>query len=136
MIDTKELKEENKLWHQEHATWVAEVEQWQHKTQRLIALLYMLDSALPEHSAMLTKHVSLIEQHEKLVTCYECGMEERCFSTCPDFKSPLEHVEIHQKQSSLHAEVKQEHQLLKHTYAKEMKNFKQLAKRLLDEDDF
>jgi heterodisulfide reductase subunit C len=136
MVDTKALKEENKLWHQEHVSWMEEVEQWQHKTDRLIALLYMLDRALPEHSAMLKNHVSLIEQNEKLVACYECGIEERCFSSCPDFRSPSQYIVIHNKQKDLHTQVRQEHQLLKHMYAKEMKKFKQLAKKILEEEDF
>ena len=134
MIDTKALKEENERWHQEHATWVGEAEHWQHETQRLVALLFMLDRAIPEHTAMLIKHVSLIEQHEQLVKCYECGLDERCFPTCPDFKSSKEHVDIHQKLVDLHAETKQEHLLLKKLIDKEMARFRSLARELLNEN--
>ena len=132
MIDTKVLKEENERWHQEHAIWVDEAGHWQHETQRLVALLYMLDRAIPEHTAMLIKHVSLIEQHEQLVKCYECGLDERCFPTCPDFKSSEEHVDIHQKLVDLHAETKQEHLLLKKLIDKEMARFRSLARELLN----
>ncbi len=134
MIDTKALKEENERWHQEHAIWVEEAEHWQHETQRLVALLFMLDRAIPEHTAMLIKHVALIERHEQLVTCYECGLDERCFPTCPDFKSSEEHVDIHQKLVDLHAETKQEHQLLNQTIDKEMTRFRSLARELLNEN--
>ena len=134
MIDTKALKEENERWHQEHAIWVEEAEHWQHETQRLVALLFMLDRAIPEHTAMLIKHVALIERHEQLVTCYECGLDERCFPTCPDFKSSEEHVDIHQKLVDLHAETKQEHQLLNQTIDKEMTRFRLLARELLNEN--
>lgn len=133
MVDTKALKEENERWHQEHAMWVEEADHWQHETQRLVALLFLLDRAIPEHSTMLVKHVSLIEQHEQLIKCYECGLDERCFSTCPDFKSSEEHVDIHQKLVDLHAETKQEHQILKQRYTKEMERFRSLARDLLNE---
>lgn len=131
MIDTKVLKEENERWHQEHAIWVDEAEHWQHETQRLVALLFLLDRAIPEHTAMLIKHVSLIEQHEQLVKCYECGLDERCFPTCRGFKSSDEHIDIHQKLVDLHAETKQEHQMLKQLIDKEMERFRSLASELL-----
>jgi hypothetical protein len=44
MGNKKILREENKYWHEDHLTWIQEVEQWQHETRRLLALLYCLDS--------------------------------------------------------------------------------------------
>lgn len=133
MISTKVLLEKNKHWHEEHLVWIQEVEQWQHETRRLLALLYLLERALPEHSSMLNKHSALIEKHEQLVNSYECGLNPRCIPTCPNFVTQEQHMEIYQTLSTLHEEAKQKHSSLKITYSEEMERFRALASKLLDE---
>ena len=61
-------------WHQDHKKWIQEVAQWQHESDRLVALLYQLECALPEHSAVLNNHVTGIEQHEGYLQRYDSGM--------------------------------------------------------------
>lgn len=133
MVSTKILLEENKHWHEEHLAWLQEVEQWQHETRRLLALLYLLERALPEHSSILNKHAAVIEKHEQLVNSYECGLDENCLSTCPSFITQEQHQEMHKTLSTLHEDAKQEHLLLKSTYSKEMERFRSLALKLLNE---
>lgn len=127
------LREENKYWHEEHMSWIQEVEQWQHQTRRLLALLYLLERALPEHSSTLNKHATLIEKHEQQVNNYECGLDERCISNCPSFITQEQQTEFHQALSRLHDEAKQEHLKLKRTYSEEMDRFKSLVLELLKE---
>ena len=133
MFSTKKLHLENEKWHQDHLVWNHEVEQWQHETQRLLALLYLLERALPEHSSTLNKHAALIASHEQQVNKYECGADERCPPTCPNYISPEQQAEFHRTLSRLHEEAKQEHLALKHSYSAEMEKFRSLASKLLNE---
>lgn len=133
MVNTTTLKDDNKHWHQDHAIWKEEAEQWLREAEKLVALLYLLERALPEHSSILEKHLALINQHEQQVSSYECGMDERCMPSCPTFKSIEQQAEFHKKLSRLHALTKQEHYLLKQSYSDEMEKFKSLAKKLFEE---
>ncbi len=133
MVSTKDLKDDNKQWHEDHALWIKETKLWQHDIERLLALLYLLERALPEHSLSLTRHTVLIDEHEQLVSRYECGMDERCIPTCPAFKSLEEQTEFHQKLSKLHVDAKRQHLDIKQRYAEEMEKFRVLAKQLFDE---
>lgn len=134
MVDIKTIKEENKLWHQEHTVWMKELDQWRHETRRMVALLCLVERALPEHSVMLKKHESLIIDHEKHMQCDGCGLDERCFPTCPTYKSPQQIEELHQKLANSHASSKHQHQVIKQTFAEEMEKFRSLVKNLLKED--
>jgi len=133
MVSKKILLEENKHWHEDHLVWIQEVEQWQHDTRRLLALLYLLERALPEHSSILSKHSALIKKHEQQVSNHECGLDESCLSSCPSFIPQEKQIEFHQALSKLHEEAKQEHLKLKHTYLEEMNRFKSLILKLLNE---
>jgi hypothetical protein len=133
MESKKTFREENKYWHEDHLTWIQEVEQWRHDTRRLLALLYLLERALPEHSSTLNKHATLIGKHEQLVNSYECGLDEHCITTCPSFITQEQQAEFHQTLPKLHDEVKQEHLKLKQAYSEEMDRFKSLALKLLSE---
>lgn len=110
-----------------------EVKSWQHDAERLVALLYLLERALPEHTKALHDHAAVIEEHEKLVSSYECGTDPHCIPSCPSFKSELEQIQFHQHLSTLHEQVKQQHLQLKQMYNEEMEKFRTLAKKMLDE---
>lgn len=133
MVNKKVLQDENKRWHEDHLAWTQEAEQWQHNTRRLLALLYLLERALPEHSSILNKHAILIEEHEQQVNNYECSLDEHCIATCPSFSTPEQQMEFHQTLSALHEEVKLQHLKLRQTYSEEMDRFKSLALKLLKE---
>lgn len=114
-------------WHQDHQKWIEEVELWQHESDRLVALLYLLECALPEHSAQLNNHVEGIEQHEGYLQRYENGLLE--------FNSLKKKQDYHQNLSNLHEKMKQEHDRLKQTYVGEMEKFRSLLVKLLGECD-
>ncbi len=114
-------------WHQDHEKWIEEVGQWQHESDRLVALLYQLECALPEHNAMLNNHVEGIQQHEGYLLRFESGMME--------FDSLQEQEKYHLNLARLHKKMGQEHHGLKKTYAEEMEKFRLLLNRLLCECD-
>ncbi|MBL1320748.1 MAG: hypothetical protein COA63_006755 [Methylophaga sp.] len=123
----KEDKTPPRWWHQDHKTWIKEVGQWQHESDRLVALLYQLECALPEHSAKLNNHVEGIQQHEGYLQRYEDGRLE--------FDSSEEQQQYHQNLAQLHGKMGQEHSGLKQMYADEMEKFRLLLNKLLCECD-
>ena len=134
MIDIKTIKAENKRWHQEHTVWMKEVAKWRHETQRMVALLSLVERALPDHSIMLKKHEFLIMDHEKHMQCDDCGLDERCFPTCPTYQSPQQIEALHQRLANSHASSKHQHHVMKQTFADEIEKFRSLVKNLLKED--
>ncbi|HEC58788.1 MAG TPA: hypothetical protein ENI24_04385, partial [Methylophaga sp.] len=119
---------ENTRWHKEHLTWIQEADEWQHETRRLLALLYLLERALPEHSSLLNNHAMLIAKNEHQLQSYQCDIGEHT-----DLISQAKQNEFHQRLSELHEQTKQEHLKLKQTYSKEMDSFKSLVLKLLKE---
>lgn len=128
MVDKQILREVNTHWHNEYLGWMQEAKQWQHETQRLLALLYLLERALPEHSSRLNKHAAFIADNEQQLSNYECEIDNPTCGT-----SQGHHAEIQQRLSKLHQKAKQEHLELKHAYSKEMDSFKLLVLKLLKE---
>lgn len=128
MINKAILQEENTRWHEEHLAWILEAEQWQHETRRLLAHLYLLERALPEHSSMLNRHAILITDNEQQLNSYEYDIDEHAVA-----RSQEQHTEFHQELSKIHEEAKQEHLKLKQTYSEEMDRFKSLVLKLLNE---
>ncbi len=92
MVNKEILQEENKRWHEEHLAWMQEAEQWQHETRRLLALLYLLERALPEHSSLLNKHAILIADNEQLLSSSECDIDEHA-----SVISQVQHLEFHRR---------------------------------------
>jgi len=128
MVNKEILRVENKRWHEEHLAWIQEAEHWQHETRRLLALLYLLERALPEHTSMLNKHAILIAENEQKLNSYECDFDEYSGVITQE-----KNTEFHQGLSELHEEARQEHLKLKHTYSEEMVRFKSLVLKLLEE---
>lgn len=133
MIDTQSLKQENAQWHRDHAVWAEEVRQWQHETERLVAMLYRVERAIPDHSSLLEKHNALIETHEQRVYSYECGLDEHCIRTCPDYKTPEQQEMFHKELLEVHEQTRLEHEKIKRLYIDEMERFRTLLLDLLQQ---
>lgn len=123
----------NKSWHQEHSTWMEEVKVWQIETDRLVAQLYLLERAIPDHSRALSAHTKEIDNREQLMSDYESGKMPHCMPPSPPDNLSAEQEEFHSRLSILHERVRSQHLQLKQTYGEEMKKFKALAKKMLDE---
>lgn len=135
MIDTIKLKQENEQWHRDHALWTEEAQRWQHETERLVAMLYRIERAIPDHSSLLDKHKSMVEMHEQRVISYECGIDEHCIKTCPDYKTPEQQHYFHEELLEMHEKTRLEHQKIKQLYSNEMKKFRSLLLQLLEESE-
>ena len=135
MSTTKELMDENQHWHEDHLHWIADIEQWQQETHRLVALLYRLEKAIPEHTSKLQQHLVLIEKHEQKITEYQGGRDQRYLADGDDFVSIGRQLEFYKTLRKLHDEAKQQHFDLKKSYADEMEQFRDLAIALLAETD-
>lgn len=133
MVNIKVLQQENKHWHEDHLLWINEVKQWQHETRRLLALLYLLERSLPEHSSILNKHAALIQKHEQQINSYESGLDDLANSSCSDFIIEQQQQKFHHTISKLHEKSQQDHLALKSTYSNEMDRFKSLVLKLLNE---
>ena len=135
MTTTKELKEENKHWHEDHVQWIADIKLWQQETHRLVALLYKLEKEIPEQSSKLQDHLALIEKHEQKITQYRGGRDQQYLTDEPDFVSIERQHEFYKTLRKLHEETKLQHLELKQSYVGEMEKFRDLAKELLAETD-
>ncbi len=133
MIDLSAMREQNQRWRKQHKEWIADAQKWQNKTKRSTALLFQLERSLPDISKLLTRHRLLIEQHQEIVTRYECGLDDNCLTECPDFKTEQEQKEMRLQLCQMHSELEREHEQLKQEYARGFERFRALAKNLLDE---
>jgi hypothetical protein len=124
MVNKENLQEQNTRWHEEHSTWIQETEQWQNETRRLLALLYLLERALPEHSSMLKKHAILIAKNERQLSSYEWDIDENADDT-----SQQQHTQFHQKLSNIHEEAKTSTTLKNQTIGEEKVDEKKEAKK-------
>lgn len=82
MSEVDQFVAENKQWRSDHSLWLADLEQWQHHTQRLVAILCKLERCLPEKSAKLGQHTALINKYESDIHRYECGLDPQCLPDC------------------------------------------------------
>ncbi len=135
MNDTKKFRQENEQWHRDHELWAEEVKLWQHESERLVAMLYRIERAIPDHSSLLEQHKSLIEEHEQRVISYECGIDEHCIKTCPDYKTPEQQRHFHKDLSEVHEKTRRQHDKIKQLYSTEMKKFRALLLELLEESE-
>ncbi len=133
MTNLQLVRNEDDLRQKQHEEWVAEVQVWQRETERLAALLYLLDRALPEHEALLRKHVFLIERHNEMLKRYECGTNTQCLTTCSDYKDEQQQLAFQQELQRLYDEVENEHKRLKREYQQSMQRFYELARHLFDD---
>lgn len=133
MTDLQLLSKEDDLWHKQHEEWVAEVQVWQRETERLAALLYLLDRALPEHKALLDKHIFLIDRHNEMLERYECGTNTHCLASCSDYKNEQQQLAFQQELQRLYDEVEHEHKRLKREYQQGMQRFYELARHLFND---
>ncbi|BDZ73015.1 hypothetical protein GCM10025856_07340 [Methylophaga marina] len=135
MEQREQLKHYNQKWQEDDQRWQEEIEHWQHSTQRMVALIYLLEKSLPEHSSSIEKHKKRIDEHNAEIVRYECGLDEHCLSTCPSHIELERHQKMHRKMQLRHEEMKKEHDRFSRNYQKQMQRVRELAERLLNELD-
>lgn len=136
MIDADISIHENKQWQRDHALWSQEVRFWQHETERLVAMLYLIERAIPDHASLLDQHISMVDKHEQRIISYECcGIDRYCLETSPDYKTLKQQLCCHDELSKVHEQMRLEHQKIKELYSTEMKRFRTLLLKLLEESE-
>ncbi len=133
MDDREQLRLSNEQWQQDDADWQQEIQFWQQETQRLVALLYMLEKTLPEHSSKLQLHKARIDRHNKDLTLYHCGLEKNCLPDCPSHISLEKQKQLHKIMEKNHQDMRREHAAFSKEYRKKMRRFRELAQQLMQE---
>lgn len=133
MDEQTQLRLSNDQWQQDDDQWQREIQDWQRETQRLVALLYMLEKALPEHSTRLDRHKARIDKHQHDLMRYRCGLEEQCLPDCPSRINLDKQKHLHKIMARNHRDMQQEHEHFSRDYLNKMQRFRDLAQRMLDE---
>ncbi|MCX4188193.1 hypothetical protein [Methylophaga sp. OBS4] len=133
MEDREYLKLTNQQWQDDDLRWQQEMAEWQHETQRLVALLYMLEKALPEHSSKLEQHKLRITHHNEELARYRCGLDANCLTTCPNHIDLKQQRKQHQLMAKRHQSMIREHEAFSKDYRNKMHKFRELAEKLLKE---
>lgn len=135
MDDQERLRLSNEQWQHDDKDWQQEILDWEHETQRLVALLYMLEKALPEHSSSLERHKARIDKHNEDLTRYRCGLDKNCMPDCPSHIELEKQKQLHKIMARNHQDMLHEHQRFSKEYNSKMRRFRELAERLLRELD-
>ncbi|MCX4193271.1 hypothetical protein [Methylophaga sp. OBS1] len=133
MDEQEKLRLINDQWQQDDERWRQEIEDWQHETQRLVALLYMLEKALPEQSSKLDIHKARIDKHNEDLNRYRCGLEKQCPPACPSHIDIEKNKRLHKMMALNHEDMQREHKTFSREYHKKMRRFRELAERLMNE---
>lgn len=133
-MDEREIiRQKNKQWQQDNVHWQKEIRTWQHDTQRLVALLYMLEKTLPEQSSWLAQHKARIDKHNDDLTRYSSNLDKQYL---PDSTSPVEldkQQSLHKLMQQSHYKMRTVHESLHKEYLNKMQQVRDLAQRFIDE---
>ncbi len=133
--DVEHWRQEIQNWHYDDAHWQQEISDWLHQTQRLVALLYMLEKALPEHSSQLDLHKLRIDRHNEELTKYRHGIEATRRSADLPSGELNQQKQLHDIMAMNHLDMRREHESFSKDYRGKMRQFRDLAERLLKELD-
>lgn len=133
MDERKQLKLSNQHWQDDDSRWQQEIYDWQHETQRLVALLYMMEKALPEHSLKLEQHKHRIDRHNQDLSHYYRGLVSLNTLDDSNVSDISQQRKIHDRMEKSHSAMRKEHDKFSQEYQKKMSHFRDLAQRLIDE---
>ena len=133
--DVELWRQEIQNWQHDDMHWQQEISDWLHQTQRLVALLYMLEKVLPEHSSQLDQHKLRIDRHNEELTKYRRGMEASSRSGHLASSELNQQKQLHDIMAMNHKDMRREHDSFSKDYRGQMRQFRDLAERLLNELD-
>lgn len=133
MDDQMKLRLDNAQWQQDHKRWQREIEDWRQETQRLVALVYLLEKTLPDHSSKLERHKGRIDKHNDELNSYRCGLETQCLPACPSRIETEKLKQLHYRVEHHHRDMRNEHESLSEAHHNKMRRFRELAERLICE---
>ncbi len=129
----EQLKLSSEQWQQNNQRWQEEINTWQNENKLFIALLYMLEKALPEYASKLSIHKARIDKYNEHLNGYRAELEKSSLSAP---SSPIElekHKALHEFMARTHLEMQCEHEVFSRDYRAKVKHFHELAERLINE---
>jgi patatin-like phospholipase/acyl hydrolase len=120
-------------WQRDDQCWQQDITDWLQHTQRLVALLYLLEKALPEHSSQLEQHRARLDKHNALLSRFRQEVEETYPKKSASERDLRQHTKMHEKLAKNHFDMQREHDELSNDYRSKMQQFTSLAERLHQE---
>jgi len=147
----KTCNHEHEQWHFDYATWMDEYQSWKHCEQSVIAIIFELERALPDHRIRLDRFYDKMNECEKILE------EHRCMATklrttyidnqCPSELKSLQQfgvprclqceaqcvdalLQTHRTAAAMHEEILHEHDRLRNEYKIAIPKILALADRL------
>lgn len=120
-------------WQRDDECWQQDITDWLQQTQRLVALIYLLEKALPEHSSQLDQHRARIDKHNALLGHFRQEVEETYPKENASERDLRQHRKMHEKLAKNHSAMQREHNKLSKDYRSKMQQFTALAERLHEE---
>jgi len=63
-------EQEREQWHGDHHAWLDDLKHWQVCEQRVVGIIFELESALPAHRNRLDRFHKMVMEHERLLEGY------------------------------------------------------------------
>ncbi len=129
----EQLKLSSEQWQQDNERWQEEINTWQNENKLFIALLYMLEKALPEYASKLSIHKARIDKYNEHLNRYRAELEKSRFSASSSFIEMEKHKALHELMVGTHLDMQCEHEVFSRDYRTKVKYFHELAERLINE---
>jgi len=152
----KQCEQDHDQWSREYSAWMEDVQHWKNCEHGVLAALFKLESALPDHHIQLNQFHDMVRNYKRILDGHgrnfshastdaideKCQVEleylrkfgkSRCQNCEPQCFQAL--VEIHRQAANHHEEMAHAHTRLKAEYESAMEQLQQLANRLLTDLD-
>ncbi len=128
----EQMHRDNRRWRGEHARWQEEIRHWQQEANRLTAVLFRLERAIPEYGDTLKDHAFEILQHDLGLRHHERKLAAvlRHKAGNPVSREILQ--DEHREQANLHRDVRRQHQEMRRLHQEAIDEIRRLT-RLADE---
>jgi len=129
-----EFQKEFGQWRTEHIAWLADIKEWRSQEQQVLALLFKLEQAMPNHRIILNEHADAIRNHEKNLDGHKKHLGEYKKMDV-DGKRYVRMMDTHRKGREQHAEVARKHAEMRLKHLAAMSEISNLAKLLLPDEE-
>jgi len=121
------MRQDNQQWRDEHARWHAEIQVWQKEANRLTAVLFRLERAVPEYGDTLKHHAFSILQHDLRLRHHEKKLASTLHNGPPrEITREILQTE-HREQADHHRQVRQEHEEMRRIHQEAILEIRRLT---------
>jgi hypothetical protein len=152
----KQCEQDHDQWSREYSAWMDDVQHWKDCERGVVAVLYELESALPDHRIQLNQFYDKVMDYKRILGGHKRSIshastdaiDEKCQAELEDLrKFGTSHcqdcepqcfeavMEIHRQAANHHEKMADAHTRLKVEYESAMEQLQQLANRLLTDLD-